>query len=101
MRPTSLFAGKRLFAVAFMFFYVVISYIDRVNISIAGPAIAKEFQWDPAQMGWIFAAYAWSMTPLYVPMGSLMDKIGARRVCAIAISTLESKRWRPSVEGEI
>jgi len=85
-KPTSLFTGKRIFAVAFLFFYVVISYIDRVNLSIAGPTIAKHFHWDAAQMGWIFAAYLWTYDACLVPSGWLADKFGVRRVCAVAIS---------------
>lgn len=85
-KPTSLFSGKRFYAVLFLFFYVVISYIDRVNLSIAGPTIAKHFHWDAAQMGWIFSAYLWTYDACLVPSGWLADRLGVRRVCAIAIS---------------
>ena len=52
----SLLTGKRLWIVVFLFFNVIINFIDRVNLSIAAPVIAKQFHWDSATMGWVFSA---------------------------------------------
>ncbi|MGI9073075.1 MAG: hypothetical protein ACR2JB_17615 [Bryobacteraceae bacterium] len=40
-----------------MFLVSAIAYLDRVNISIAGQAIAKEFHLDNVHLGWIFSAF--------------------------------------------
>jgi MFS family permease len=82
----SLLAGKRFYIVVFLFFNVAINYMDRVNLSVAAPTIANHFHWDPAQMGWVFSAYIWTYAACLLPGGWLADRIGARRVFAIAIS---------------
>ena len=84
-KPVSLLHGKRFWIVAFLFFNVVINYIDRVNLSIAAPVIAKHFHWDAATMGWIFAGYLWTYAACLLPSGWLADRFGARHVGAIAI----------------
>ena len=78
--------GKRFFIVLFLFSNVVINYVDRVNLSIAAPALAKDFHWDAAQMGWVFSAYLWTYAACLIPCGWLADRFGARRTSAIAIS---------------
>jgi len=75
-----------LWIVGFLFFEVVINYIDRVNLSVAAPVIAKHFHWDPATMGWIFSAYLWTYTAFLIPSGWLGDRIGLRRTGAIFVA---------------
>jgi ACS family glucarate transporter-like MFS transporter len=82
----SILGGKRFWIAIFLFFNLLINYIDRVNLSVAAPAIMKQFHWDAAQMGWIFAAYLWTYTLCLIPTGALVDRYGARNVSAIAIS---------------
>ena len=82
----SILSGKRIWIAIFLFFNLLINYIDRVNLSVAAPAIMKHFHWDAAQMGWIFAAYLWTYTLCLIPTGALIDRYGARNVSAIAIS---------------
>jgi ACS family glucarate transporter-like MFS transporter len=82
----SLVTGKRFNIVIFLFFNAVINYIDRINLSVAAPAIAKEFNWDPGTMGIIFSAFLWTYAVCLIPCGWLADKIGTRKVNAISIS---------------
>ena len=86
LQPTSLLRSKRFYVLVFLFFNVAINYVDRVNLSIAAPALAKHFHWDAVQMGWIFSAYLWSYAACLVPSGWLADRIGARRLFAIGIA---------------
>jgi sugar phosphate permease len=58
----------------------LITYLDRVNISSAMPAIAKEFNFDKATTGLIFSAFVWAYAIFQVPGGWLADKFGARAV---------------------
>lgn len=82
----TIFGGKRFYIAIFLFFNLLINYIDRVNLSVAAPEIAKHFHWDPAQMGWIFSAYLWTYTACLIPIGALLDRYGARRVSAIGVA---------------
>jgi hypothetical protein len=45
-----------------MFIVSAIAYLDRVNISIAGPTIAREFHLDNVQLAGSFAPAALSTT---------------------------------------
>lgn len=84
-KPASLLHGKRFWVVVFLFFNVVINYIDRVNLSIAAPVIAKHFHWDAVTMGWTFAGYLWTYSICILPLGWLMDRFGARLIGGISI----------------
>jgi MFS transporter, ACS family, glucarate transporter len=57
-----------------------ITYLDRVCISIAGPAIQRALQLTPAQWGWVGSVFAISYTILEIPSGYKGDRIGARAV---------------------
>jgi MFS family permease len=84
-RAPSLLAGRRFFIVIFLFFNVIINFVDRVNLSIAAPVIAKQFQWDSATMGWIFSAYLWTYTICLIPAGWLVDRKGTRLISSLSI----------------
>ena len=84
-RAPSLLAGRRFFIVLFLLFNVIINFIDRVNLSIAAPAIARQFQWDSATMGWVFSAYLWTYTICLIPAGWLVDRLGTRLVSSVSI----------------
>jgi MFS family permease len=84
-RSQSLLSGRRFYIVLFLFFNVVINFIDRVNLSVAAPAVARYFHWDSAQMGWIFSAYLWTYTILLIPSGWLVDRFGTRLISSVSI----------------
>jgi MFS family permease len=77
--------GRRFFIAVFLFFNVIINFIDRVNLSIAAPAISREFHWDSAAMGWIFSSYLWTYTLCLIPAGWLVDRFGTRLVSSVSI----------------
>jgi MFS family permease len=58
----------------------VITYIDRVCISQAAPFMTEDLGLTKAQMGWVFAAFAWSYALFEIPGGYLGDWIGPRKV---------------------
>jgi sugar phosphate permease len=64
----------------------LITYLDRVNISTAAPAISKEFGFDKITMGAIFSAFVWAYAIFQVPGGWLSDRFGARRVLAAIVT---------------
>ncbi|HKE25602.1 MAG TPA: MFS transporter [Bryobacteraceae bacterium] len=81
----SLFFSRRFHIALFLFFNVLINFVDRVNLSVAAPAIARQFHWDAVRMGWIFSAYLWTYTILLIPAGWLVDRWGTRMVSALSI----------------
>ncbi len=62
-----------------IFFLAVITYFDRLCLSIAAPAITKEFGFSPSQMGWIFSAFTMAYALFEIPSGWLGDRIGTRK----------------------
>jgi sugar phosphate permease len=64
----------------------LITYLDRVNISTAAPAISAEFGFDKITMGVIFSAFVWAYALFQVPGGWLSDRFGARPVLAVIVS---------------
>ena len=58
----------------------VITYIDRVCISQAAPAMRSELGLTAIQMGWAFSVFGWAYAFFEVPGGWLGDRMGARRV---------------------
>jgi MFS transporter, ACS family, glucarate transporter len=65
---------------AFAVALAVITYIDRVGISVASPTISKELGLTRVQMGWALAAFGWAYALFEIPGGWLGDRIGPRRV---------------------
>ncbi|MFM0735782.1 MFS transporter [Paraburkholderia xenovorans] len=68
-----------------LFVTVVITYLDRSNLSIAATAIAQDLQLDPAQMGLVFSAFGWSYALLQIPGGMLVDRTRPRLLLALVI----------------
>ena len=65
---------------AFAVALAIITYIDRVGISVASPTISKELGLTRVQMGWALAAFGWAYALFEIPGGWLGDRIGPRRV---------------------
>jgi ACS family glucarate transporter-like MFS transporter len=68
-----------------MFLVSAIAYLDRVNISIAGPTIAKEFHLDNVQLGWIFSAFVLGYALFQAPGGRISDRFGPRSTLMIGV----------------
>ena len=49
--------NARWVVVAVLFFITAINYADRATISLAGPAMAKELNFDSVTMGYTFSAF--------------------------------------------
>ncbi len=58
------------------------SYLCRVNVSVAGPQLMKEFGLTQIQMGWVFSSFLLGYALCQIPGGMLADRFGARRVLA-------------------
>src|SRR5712664_4464320 len=58
----------------------MITYMDRSNISVAAPAIAKEFGLSKTATGFVFSAFLWAYAIGQIPGGWLGDRFGPRRV---------------------
>lgn len=70
----------RFMILAAVFVNVVINYMDRTNISVAGPYMMGNLHVSSVQLGLIFSAFGWTYTALQIPGGILADRFGPRVV---------------------
>lgn len=60
-----------------------ISYIDRVNIAVAGPLIRHEMGLTTVQLGLVFSAFAYPYAAMQIIGGWLADKYGPKLVLTV------------------
>ncbi|RIV22667.1 MFS transporter [Fibrisoma montanum] len=65
---------------AFLFCLSIITYLDRVCISVVGPRMKKDLDLSNEQFGYVLSAFALAYALFEVPTGALGDRIGPRRV---------------------
>jgi len=70
---------------AAVFVNVVINYMDRSNISVAGPMISKELGLDSIKTGYMFSAFGWTYAFLQIPGGILADRFGVKKIYSMAL----------------
>lgn len=63
-----------------LFLLSIITYIDRVCISVAGPRMQNELGITPDKWGWVVGAFTLSYALFEIPSGAMADSMGARRV---------------------
>jgi ACS family glucarate transporter-like MFS transporter len=68
--------------VFWLFVLSAVAFLDRVNISIAGGAIASTYRLTQVQLGWVFSAFLAGYAFFQTPGGRLADRLGPRRVLA-------------------
>lgn len=60
----------------------VITFLDRINITMAGSHIMEDLNLSIEQWGWILSAFIISYGLLQIPLGILGDRFGQRKVLA-------------------
>lgn len=75
----------RFFVYLMLFTMTAVNYTDRVNLSVAGGLVAKEFALSPAELGWLLSAHLWPYIICLAPAGLLVDWIGYRIAGWVAV----------------
>lgn len=75
----------RWFLVSWLFVLSAVSYLDRVNISIAGSSIAAEFGLSNVQLGTVFTAFLFGYAMFQTVGGWLADRLGPRLVLGAGV----------------
>ncbi|HXH67346.1 MAG TPA: MFS transporter [Candidatus Limnocylindrales bacterium] len=84
MSPTGA-SRVRWLLVFWLFVLSGISYLDRVNISIAGSSLAEEYHLSQVRLGWVFTAFLLGYALFQTPGGWLVDRFGPRRVLTVGV----------------
>jgi ACS family D-galactonate transporter-like MFS transporter len=69
---------RRFIVVAMLFVSVVISYLDRSNLSIVGPQLTDALHLTPVKMGFVFSGFGWSYALLQIPASRFVDRVNPR-----------------------
>ena len=70
---------------ALLFGTSVVTYIDRVNISVTARQMMPAFGLTEQEMGWVFSAFVVGYALFQIPGGWLADRLGARVVLTGAL----------------
>jgi MFS transporter, DHA2 family, multidrug resistance protein len=90
--PDGLPLPRRYWAIAAIILAIVMSVLDSTIVNIALPSIAREFNVSAAASIWVVNAYQLAILMLLLPLASLGEIVGYRRVsqAGIVIFTLAS-----------
>ena len=76
---------KRNIVLVFLVFIGVITFLDRINISVAGATIMADLGLTRTQWGWVLSAFIISYGLLQVPLGAWGDRKGHRMVLSVIV----------------
>lgn len=76
---------RRGFVYILLFTLLLISMLDRINMSVAGSSIAEEMHLDPTALGYLFSSFLWIYVLCLLPWGAVTDWLGTRRSIGGAI----------------
>jgi len=63
----------------------VVNYVDRATLAVANPLIRQELGLSVAEMGLLLSAFLWAYAASQLPVGAMVDRIGARRMLAAGL----------------
>ncbi|HEX4360863.1 MAG TPA: MFS transporter [Pseudonocardia sp.] len=76
---------RRLVIGALLLLVITIGYVDRINVSVAGPLVKDDLGLSNAQLGILYSAFFWGYAALMVPGGWLIDRVGKHFVLPLAV----------------
>jgi ACS family glucarate transporter-like MFS transporter len=76
-----------------LFLLLIITYLDRVCISVAGPRMQEALNIGPAAWGWVTGIFTLSYAAFEIPSGVLGDRIGPRRVLTRIVLCWSGFTW--------
>jgi MFS transporter, ACS family, glucarate transporter len=78
-------SNVRWFLVFWLFILSAVSFLDRVNISVAARAIASEYRLSDVDLGWVFSSFLWGYALFQTVGGWLADRVGPRRILTAGV----------------
>jgi MFS transporter, ACS family, D-galactonate transporter len=76
--------SRRWILLSLVFIAILINYVDRGNLSVAAPAMMRDFRITPATMGVLLSAFFWTYAACQIPAGAVVDRFGIRGTYAAA-----------------
>lgn len=72
--------------VGLCFAAVLISYLDRTNISVASISMQEQFRWSETTKGLVLSSFFIGYLVLQVPAGTLSNRYGGKMVLGLAVA---------------
>jgi len=69
---------KRHSVLSFLVALAIITFLDRISISVAAPHIQEELHIGAAEWGWVIGAFVLAYGLFEIPAGALGDRMGPR-----------------------
>jgi MFS transporter, ACS family, glucarate transporter len=63
-----------------LYFLILITYLDRITISLVGVRIKEAFHLSNTQFGWVLSAFVLAYALFEIPTGLMGDRLGQRKV---------------------
>lgn len=84
--PQPKMTNERFVILAFLFGATFLNYLDRVTLSVTKGDIQQDIGATETQMGFLFSAFAWSITAVVLIFGWLMQRYGSRKIGAVGLT---------------
>jgi MFS transporter, ACS family, glucarate transporter len=68
-----------------LFVASIITYLDRVCLSVAGPSIQSDLGLRPDQWGWVVGSFVITYALCALPAAALGDRYGTRKILALVV----------------
>src|ERR1700758_1157294 len=75
-------SGIRWILVFWLFVLSAVAFLDRVNISVAGALISRDFHLSKVELGWVFSSFLLGYALFQTVGGRMADRFGSRKVLA-------------------
>ena len=76
-------SSRRRWTIVWLLFAAsLLNYFDRQTLSFALPLVAKDFNLDPVQKGYLSSAFFWSYALMQIPIGLCADRFNVRWIYA-------------------
>lgn len=59
---------------------ILVNYFDRVNLTVAGPSLRREFGIDDIGFGYLLSAFGWTYAAAQIPVAMVLDRFGVTAV---------------------
>ncbi len=92
---------RRYLIYGLLFLFLSIYSLDRVTMGLVGSTVAREMHIGPVALGYLFSSYLWLYAITLLPAGALTDRVGTRRMSAIAAGCWSGFQILSGVTGSL
>lgn len=76
---------------------VLVNYFDRVNLTVSGDSLIREFGISAGVLGLLLGAYNWTYAACQLPIGVVLDRFGVKLVGRVSILIWSAASFAASV----